>query len=98
LQFFFGVFTTPIIGGMSFLSLRQPAVAACQNGSRVSLLWALLVQVATSAPQTAKRLPTVSPDVTKLLAVMTLSKASLSPIRLHPDGNVAKARQMEDLL
>jgi hypothetical protein len=80
---------------MRFLFLRQPEVAACWSGSRVSLLWALLVQVATTVPHTARRLSTVSPDVAKLLAVMTLSKASLSPIRLHPDGNVAKARQMK---
>jgi hypothetical protein len=98
LQFFFGLFAIPIIGGMSFLSLRQQAVAACWSGSRVSLLWAFLVQVAAYGPQTTRGLPTVSPDVAELLAVMTLSKASLSPIRLQLDGNVAKARQMEDLL
>jgi hypothetical protein len=98
LQFFVGVFVTPIIGGMSYLSPRQPAIAARWSGSRISLLWALLVQLAASAPQTTRRLPTVSPDMAQLLAVMTLSKANLSPIRLHPDGNVAKARQMEDLL
>jgi hypothetical protein len=94
----FAVFATPIIGGMSFLSLRQPAVAACWNGSRVSLILALLEQVAASAPQTTRRLPTVCPDVAELLAVMTLSKDSPSPIRLHTHGNVEKARQIEDLL
>jgi hypothetical protein len=98
LQFFLGVSATLIIGGMWFACLPQLAVAACWNGSRVSLLWALLVQVATSTPQTMRRLPTVGPDVTELLAVMTLSKASLGPIRLHLYGNVAKAGQMEDFL
>jgi hypothetical protein len=95
LQFVYGVFVTPIIGGMGFLSLRQPAVAACWSGSKVSLLWALHVQVDASAPRTTRRLPIARPGVAKLLAVMILSKGSLSPMVLHPDGNVAKARQME---
>jgi hypothetical protein len=43
-------------------------------------------------------LATVCPDVTKLLAVMTLREATLSPVYLQPDGNVAKVLELEDLL
>jgi hypothetical protein len=41
---------------------------------------------------------TVSPDVAKLLTIVALRKASLAPVRLHLDGNVAKAWQLEDVL
>jgi hypothetical protein len=83
---------------MCFLSLCQPAIAACWCGSSISLLWVLLVQVATCTPQTTGRLPTVSPDVANVLAVMILHKASLRRIHLHLDGNVPKAWQIEDFL
>jgi hypothetical protein len=98
LQLFLGVSATLIICRLCFLSLRQPIVAACWCGSSVSPLWALLVQVAASAPQTTGRLPTVSPDVVKLLAIMNLRKARLGSVCLHLDGNMAKAWQIEDLL
>jgi hypothetical protein len=62
---------------MWLVSLRQPEVAAWWSGSRVSLLWALLMQMAAPAPQTTRRLLTVSSDVAKLLAVTTVSKSSL---------------------
>jgi hypothetical protein len=43
-------------------------------------------------------MPEVNPGLAKLLAVMTLHKASLGPIRLQLDGNVPKEWQIEDLL
>jgi hypothetical protein len=61
---------------MGLLSLCQLAVTARWCGSCVSLFRALLVQVASPAPQTTGRLPAVGPDVPKLLAVMALRKAS----------------------
>jgi hypothetical protein len=54
------------------------------------------VQVAASALRTTGRLPKVSLDVAKLLAVTTPNKASLGYIRLHLDRYVAKAWQIED--
>jgi hypothetical protein len=65
-QLLLDVSATSIIGGMWLVSLRQTAVAARWSGSRVSLLWAFPMQVAASAPLTADRLPTDSPDVAQL--------------------------------
>jgi hypothetical protein len=87
-----------VMGGMSFLSLRQLAVIACSCASSVSLLWAVLVQVSAPAPQTAGRLFAVSPDVAQLLAVVAFGKSILDFIILHPDGNVAEAWQTESFL
>jgi hypothetical protein len=55
------------------------------------------VQVAAPTSHTTGRLPAISPDVTKLLAVMTLREDTLSPVCLYPNGNVAKALKLEDL-
>jgi hypothetical protein len=56
------------------------------------------VQMAAPAPHTTGRLATVCPDVTKLLAVMTLREATLTPVCLYSDGNAAKVLELEDLL
>ncbi|PNF36796.1 hypothetical protein B7P43_G09631 [Cryptotermes secundus] len=56
------------------------------------------VQVATPTPHATGRLLTVTPYVAKLLAVVTLRKATLRSICLSPGGNVAKALQFENFL
>jgi hypothetical protein len=67
----------PIVGGMGFLSLLQLTVAANWSGGSVLFLWTLYVQVPTATPHAMGRLPTISPDVAKLLAVVTLRKATV---------------------
>jgi hypothetical protein len=86
------------IGGMSFASLRQLAVTACCCGSSVSFLWAVLMQVCASAPQTAGRLFAITPDVAELLEFVALCKSILGSISLHPVSNVAGAWQTENFL
>jgi hypothetical protein len=54
--------------------------------------------VTDSAPQAAGRLLAVCPDAPELLAVVALSKSILGSISLHPDSNVAEARQTEIFL
>jgi hypothetical protein len=56
------------------------------------------VQVSTPAPQTAGRLFVISPDVAELLAVVVLDKSILGSISLHPESNVAEARQTKNFL
>jgi hypothetical protein len=80
---------------MRVFSLQQFAVATRLIGSSILLLWALLVQVAAPAPQTMWRLFAIGPDVTELLAVVTLRQSALGSVCLHLDGNVAEAWQME---
>jgi hypothetical protein len=75
---------------MRFLALHQLAVTAYWCGGSVFLFGTLFVQVAAPTPQTTGRLATVFPDVTKLLAVMTLREATLRPVCLYLDGDVAK--------
>jgi hypothetical protein len=70
---------------MGVFSFRQLAVAACWCGTSVSLLRALLVQMAAPAPRTTGRLLAVCPDVAELLAVMVLRKTSLGFIGIYPD-------------
>jgi hypothetical protein len=98
MQILLRVPATPIVGWMFFLSHHQLAVIAYQSGGRVLFLRTIIVQFAAPAPHSTGRLPTVSPDVTKLLAVMTLREASLSPVCLYPNGNVAKVLEFEELL
>jgi hypothetical protein len=98
LQHFLGVSATLIIGGMWFVYLRQLAVAAWWSGSGVSLLWALIVQVAASTPQTKAGLLAVCPDMDELLTVVALCKPVLSFVHLYLDGNVAEAGQLEKFL
>jgi hypothetical protein len=93
-----GVAAAPVVGRVDLVALCQLAVAAHWCGRRVPFFRTLLVQVADPVPQTTGRLPAVDPDVPKLLAVMALRKASLSPIGLHTNGDVAKAGQLENLL
>jgi hypothetical protein len=64
----------------------------------VEVVFSFREQVADPASQTTGSLPTVCPDVTKLLAVMTLREATLSPVCLYPDRDVAKAIQLENFL
>jgi hypothetical protein len=88
---FLGVAAASVVGRVDLLSLCQLAVTARWCGRHVPLFRALLVQVAAPATKTTGRLPAVGPDVPKLLAVMALREASLSPIGLHTDGYVAEA-------
>jgi hypothetical protein len=82
---------------MRFFSLQQFAFATRWSGCSVLLLWELLVQVAAPA-QTTGRLFANGPDVTELLAVVTLRQSALGSVCLHLDGNVAGAWQMEYFL
>jgi hypothetical protein len=88
----------PVVCWIRFLALHQLAVSAYGGGGSVFLFVTLFVQVAAPAPHTTGRLPTVCPDVTKLLAVMTLREATLNPVCLYPDENVTKVLEREDLL
>jgi hypothetical protein len=54
--------------------------------------------VTASTRQAAGRLLAVCPDVAELLAVVALGKSILGSISLHPDSNVAEARQTENFL
>jgi hypothetical protein len=54
--------------------------------------------VTASAPQAAWRLLAIRPDVAELLAVVALVKIFLGSISLHPDSNVAEARQTDNFL
>jgi hypothetical protein len=92
---YIGVSASPIDGGMGFLSFHQPAVTASWGGGSVLVLWTLFVQVAAPAPHTAGRLPTVNPDVAKLLAALALRKAIMNSICLYSDGNMAESCQSE---
>jgi hypothetical protein len=83
---------------MRSLALHQLAVTAYWSGGSVFLFRTLFVQMAAPTPQTTGRLLTVCPDVTKLLAVMTLREATLSPVCLYPDGNMAKVLELKYLL
>jgi hypothetical protein len=56
------------------------------------------VQVIAPAPQAARKLLAVCPDVAELLAVMALCKTTLSYICLHPDCDVAEVLQSENFL
>jgi hypothetical protein len=49
----------------------------------------------TSAPLAARRLLAVCPDEAELLAGVALCKSILSSISLHPDNNVAEARETD---
>jgi hypothetical protein len=89
---------TSIVGGMSFLSVHQLAVAACRYRCRIALFRAFLLQVTASTPHTTGRLLAVSPDMDELLAVVTLRETSQGFVRLYPDCNMAKARQFEYLI
>jgi hypothetical protein len=40
----------------------------------------------------------IGPDMTELLAVVTLHQSALGSVRLHLDGSVAEAWQMEYFL
>jgi hypothetical protein len=80
------------------LADHQLAVAACRCWCCVAFFRLLLVQVTVPIPHTRGRLLAVSPDMTELLAVVTLREISLSFIRLCSDCNMAKARQFEYLL
>jgi hypothetical protein len=81
---------------MGVFSFRQPEVAACWGGCCVPLLGALFVDVSAPAPQTARRLFAICPDVAELLTVVALRKRILGSICLHPDSSVAEARQTEN--
>jgi hypothetical protein len=72
------VSAAPIIGGMEFLSFRQPAVLACFVGKCSLFLGALLVQVTALSPQAVGRLLAVCPYMGEVLAVIALRKAILS--------------------
>jgi hypothetical protein len=54
--------------------------------------------VATTAPQTLRRLLACGPDMAKVLGVVALCKASLSSVYLYLDDNMVKAIQLEYLL
>jgi hypothetical protein len=54
--------------------------------------------VTASSPQAAGRLLAVCPDVAELPEFVALVMSILSSISLHPDSNVAEARQMENFL
>jgi hypothetical protein len=82
---------------VSFLPFRQLAVAAYRLWRSVSLLRALLVQVAAHTPETTGGgLFAVCPDVAELLAVVTLHGTILSFVRLYHDWNVTKAGQSKN--
>jgi hypothetical protein len=54
--------------------------------------------VTGAAPQAAGRLFAICQDVAELLAVVALGKIILGSISLHPDSNVAEARQTKNIL
>jgi hypothetical protein len=54
--------------------------------------------VTASATQTTGRLLAICPDVAELLAVVSLGKSILGFINLHPESNVAEARQTKNFL
>jgi hypothetical protein len=56
------------------------------------------MQVATTAPQTHRRLLAICPDVAVVLAVVAVRKASLSSVQLQLDYNIIKVIQVEYLL
>jgi hypothetical protein len=56
------------------------------------------VQVTAPTPHTAGRLLAVGQDMAELLAAVTLRETSLGFVRLHPDCNMAKARQFDYLM
>jgi hypothetical protein len=62
--------------------------AATVVGEVLLAFWTFLVEVATSTPKTTMWLPTVVPDVAKLLTVKTLHKAIPDPVGFHPNHNV----------
>jgi hypothetical protein len=92
------VSVAPTICGMGVFSFHQPTVAARWGGRYIPFLGALLVQVTASAPQASGRMLAVGPDVATLLAVVALGKSILGSRCLHPDSNVAEARQTESFL
>jgi hypothetical protein len=53
------------------------------------------MQVTTTAPQTSSDLLAVVTDIAKVLAAVTLRKASLSSVKLCLDDNMDKAIQLE---
>jgi hypothetical protein len=83
---------------MGLFSFRQLTVAARWGGSYISFLGALLVQVTALAPQAARTLFAVCPDVAELLAVMALRKTILISICLYPDCDMTVAFLSEHLL
>jgi hypothetical protein len=56
------------------------------------------MKVATTTPQTSMGLLAVGPVIAKVLAVVTLCKASLSSVYVCLNDNVVKAIQLEYLL
>jgi hypothetical protein len=56
------------------------------------------MEVSAPAPQKARRWFTNFPDMAEFLAVVALRERVLSSISLHPDSNVAEARQTENFL
>jgi hypothetical protein len=52
----------------------------------------------TPAPQAARRLPAVDPNVAKALAVVALGLTTFTLISLHIDNYIAKIAEFEDFL
>jgi hypothetical protein len=64
----------------------QFAVAAVWGALRILFLWTFAVAVTTPAPQAARRLPAVLPDMTKALAIVALGHPYITfigPNRKH---------------
>jgi hypothetical protein len=61
-------------------------------------LWAFLVQETAPTPHTTGKLLAVSPDITELLAVVTLRETSMGFVRLYLECNPAKATHFEYLM
>jgi hypothetical protein len=80
---------------MKFLSVHQLAVVACRYRCCIALFQAFLAQVTVPTSHTMGRLLAVSPDMAKLLAVVTLHETSLGFVPFYPDCNMAKAHQFE---
>jgi hypothetical protein len=60
--------------------------------------WAFLVHVTVPTAHTMVRLLAVTPDMAKLLAIVTLRETDLGLVRIYPDCNMAKPRQFEYLM
>jgi hypothetical protein len=90
--------STAVVGGVRLLSFCYFAIAESRRRFSVFSFWALLLYVAASTPYTLGGLLAVCPDVPKLLAVVALRQASLSPIGLHLDNDVAHGGKLKYLL
>jgi hypothetical protein len=91
--------TATVLCGLCCFYFSQVAVAACRCWRSVLPVRTVSMQVAaTHTPQAAVRLLAICPDVAKLLEIVALRKGILWFIHLYLDGNVAGARESEDVL